>query len=124
MTDTRQLESTINAAWEIRDTLSSSTRGEKRDAVIAAIEGLDEGALRVAEKIDGEWRVNEWLKKAVLMSFRLGDSVAVPGGPRDPEQGDWPWVDKEPPKFEGWGENRIKQAGCRAVPTGESGRAA
>src|SRR3546814_15581181 len=77
MTYTRQLESTINAAWEVRDTLSASTRGELRDAVVAAIEGLDEGALRVAEKIDGEWRVNEWPKKAVLMAFRLWGSVAV-----------------------------------------------
>ncbi|MET4698461.1 2,3,4,5-tetrahydropyridine-2-carboxylate N-succinyltransferase [Constrictibacter sp. MBR-5] len=116
MTDTRQLESIINAAWDVKDTLSSGTRGEKRDAVMAAIEGLDEGALRVAEKVDGAWRVNEWLKKAVLLSFRLWDSVAVPGGPRDPELGDSPWFDKVPSKFAGWGENSFKAAGFRAVP--------
>ncbi len=116
MTDLRHLESTINSAWEVRDTLSSATRGETRDAIIAAIEGLDEGALRVAEKVDGTWQVNEWLKKAVLLSFRLWDSVIVPGGPRDPELGDSPWFDKVPSKFAGWGENSFKSAGFRAVP--------
>src|SRR3546814_1672479 len=74
------LESSIDAAWEARDGLSPATRGAARDAVDAAIEALDRGEVRVAEKRDGKWHTNQWLKKAVLLSFRLYDTVPIPGG--------------------------------------------
>ncbi len=105
------LETVINAGWEARDGVSSATRGELRDAVEAALAGLDDGSLRVAEKIAGEWQVHQWLKKAVLLSFRLNDMVPIPGGP-----GGAAWWDKVPSKFDGWGENRFRAAGFRAVP--------
>jgi 2,3,4,5-tetrahydropyridine-2-carboxylate N-succinyltransferase len=105
-----QLRSPIEALWEQRDTLTSSTKGEARDAVDAALEAMDNGTARVAEKIDGDWHVHQWLKKAVLMSFRLNDSVPMEGA------GGSPVWDKVPMKFAGWGENRFKQAGVRAVP--------
>ena len=105
------LETIIDASWETRDGVSSATRGELRDAVEAAIAGLDDGSLRVAEKVDGRWQVNQWLKKAVLLSFRLNDMVSITGGP-----GGAAWWDKVPSKFDGWGENRFRDAGFRAVP--------
>ncbi len=105
------IESVINAGWDARDTVSATTHGELRQAVEAALAGLDAGDLRVAEPDGaGGWRVNQWLKKAVLLSFRLNDSavVAGPGGTN--------WYDKVPSKFEGWGDNRFREAGFRAVP--------
>ena len=105
------LEQTIEALWEARDTLSPATTGDARDAVVAALNLLDSGELRVAEKVDGSWQVNQWLKKAVLLSFRLNDMEAIPGGP-----GGAHWWDKVPSKFEGWGENHFREAGFRAVP--------
>jgi 2,3,4,5-tetrahydropyridine-2,6-dicarboxylate N-succinyltransferase len=78
MTD--QLSNIIDAAWDARDDISSATQGEVRDAVQAALNGLDDGSFRVAEKLGGEWLVNQWLKKAVLLSFRLNDNVVVDGG--------------------------------------------
>ena len=110
------LERVVDAAWEARDSISPSTTGEIRDAVEAALDGLDSGALRVAEKVSGSWHVNQWLKKAVLLSFRLYDMVPMPGGPSDPNRGDTPWFDKVAPKFAGWGEDRFRDAGFRAVP--------
>jgi len=111
-----QLESAVEAAWEARDTLSSATRGAHRDAVEAALEMLDTGRMRVAEKRDGAWVVHQWLKKAVLLSFRLSDSRPMPGGPDDPAAGAYAWYDKVQPKFAGWDEARFKEAGFRAVP--------
>ena len=108
---TTTLEQTIETLWDARDTLSPATTGEPRDAVNAALELLDSGERRVAEKVDGHWQVNQWLKKAVLLSFRLNDMEAIPGGP-----GGAHWWDKVPSKFEGWGENRFREAGFRAVP--------
>ncbi|CCE11898.1 2,3,4,5-tetrahydropyridine-2,6-dicarboxylate N-succinyltransferase (Tetrahydrodipicolinate N-succinyltransferase) (THP succinyltransferase) (Tetrahydropicolinate succinylase) [Bradyrhizobium sp. STM 3843] len=106
------LESTINSAFEARDGISTTTKGEVRDAVESALELLDKGAARVAERgTDGKWTVNQWLKKAVLLSFRLNDMGVIPGGP-----GQATWWDKVPSKFEGWGENRFRDAGFRAVP--------
>jgi len=105
------LESTIDAAWEARDTVTVATRGAVRDAVDAVLDGLDNGSLRVAEKRDGTWVVNQWLKKAVLLSFRLTDSAPIPGGP-----GGASWFDKVPTKFEGWDDARFRAAGFRAVP--------
>ncbi|MFN3076074.1 MAG: 2,3,4,5-tetrahydropyridine-2,6-dicarboxylate N-succinyltransferase [Alphaproteobacteria bacterium] len=110
-------QAVIETAWERRETLSPATGGEVRDAVEAVLEALDSGSVRVAEKIDGRWRVNEWLKKAVLLSFRLNDSVPMPGGPRSPERGESAWYDKVPSKFSGWTEADFRKAGVRAVPT-------
>lgn len=108
---TEQLSAIIDAAWDARDTVNSTTRGEIFDAVEAALAGLDDGSFRVAEKRDGEWLVNQWLKKAVLLSFRLNDNVVVPDGAAGA-----PAYDKVPSKFAGWGENRFRDAGFRVVP--------
>ncbi len=105
------LEQTIEALWDARDSLSPATTGDARDAVVAALDLLDSGERRVAEKVDGSWQVNQWLKKAVLLSFRINDMEAIPGGP-----GGAHWWDKVPSKFEGWDENRFREAGFRAVP--------
>ncbi|MBI4266580.1 MAG: 2,3,4,5-tetrahydropyridine-2,6-dicarboxylate N-succinyltransferase [Acidobacteria bacterium] len=111
------LQPTIDAAWEDRRSISPATRGPVRESVEAALDALDSGRLRVAEKADGAWRVHQWLKKAVLLSFRLFDMAPMPGGPRDPVRGEAPWFDKVPPKFAGWDERRFRDAGFRAVPT-------
>jgi 2,3,4,5-tetrahydropyridine-2-carboxylate N-succinyltransferase len=105
------LEATIDAAWEARDTVNAETRGSVREAVEAALAALDAGTARVAEKIDGRWHVHQWLKKAVLLSFRLNDMAPIGGGP-----GAAPWWDKVPSKFAGWSEERFRAAGFRAVP--------
>jgi len=115
MTDA-DLAATIDAAWEDRERLTASSRGAVRDAVEAALDGLDEGRLRVAEKTARGWQVRQWLKKAVLLSFRLNDMVEIPGGPGDPERGAARWWDKVPSKFAGWSSNRFRDAGFRAVP--------
>ena len=104
------LRAPIEALWEKRETLSAYTRGEAREAIMAALDALDTGALRVAEPAERGWVVNEWLKKAVLMSFRIADSAPVPGA------GGAPVYDKVPMKFDGWGANRFAEAGFRAVP--------
>src|SRR5262249_49273632 len=96
------LETTVNTAFDARDGISTSTKGEVRDAVDHALELLDKGEARVAEREgSGKWKVNQWLKKAVLLSFRLNDMGQIAGGP-----GRASWWDKVPSKFEGWGENR------------------
>ncbi len=110
MTDA--LARVIDAAWENRDALSTSTTGEVRDAVDAAISLLDSGEARVATKeADGSWTVHQWLKKAVLLSFRLNANGVVAGSP-----GGGAWWDKVPSKFEGWGAKDYQEAGFRAVP--------
>ncbi|MEZ5774682.1 MAG: 2,3,4,5-tetrahydropyridine-2,6-dicarboxylate N-succinyltransferase [Hyphomicrobiaceae bacterium] len=107
-----ELKSVIEAAWEARDGVSPATKGELREAVDAALDLLDTGRARVAERgADGQWTVNQWLKKAVLLSFRLNDMSVIVGGP-----GAATWWDKVPSKFDGWGENRFREAGFRAVP--------
>jgi 2,3,4,5-tetrahydropyridine-2-carboxylate N-succinyltransferase len=111
-----QLAATIDAAWEGREQVSVATKGAWRDAVEAALDGMDDGSLRVAEKTAGGWQVHQWLKKAVLLSFRLNDMVEIPGGPVDPERGAARWWDKVPSKFAGWSQNRFRDAGFRAVP--------
>jgi len=108
---TGQLTAIIDAAWDARDAISSATQGEVRDAVQTALAGLDDGSLRVAEKLDGSWQVNQWLKKAVLLSFRLNDNIVVDGGAAGA-----PAYDKVPSKFTGWGESRFRDAGFRVVP--------
>jgi 2,3,4,5-tetrahydropyridine-2-carboxylate N-succinyltransferase len=108
----QQLKGIIEDAWDARDSISTTTGGEIRSAVTEALAGLDAGTFRVAEKGPDGWQVNQWLKKAVLLSFRLNDMVPVPGGPGENTH----WWDKVPSKFEGWGENRFRDAGFRAVP--------
>ncbi len=108
---TSDLQATIDAAWEARETITPQTEGGARDAVAAALDLLDSGKARVAEKHDGVWLVHQWLKKAVLLSFRLNDMTVLPGGP-----GKASWFDKVPSKFEGWDDNRFRAAGFRAVP--------
>jgi 2,3,4,5-tetrahydropyridine-2,6-dicarboxylate N-succinyltransferase len=104
------LRTTIEAAWDARDTLSFGTTGDVRDAVTEALTLLDSGQARVAEPGADGWIVNQWLKKAVLLSFRLNDNVIMPG------PGGANWWDKVPSKFADWGENRFREAGFRAVP--------
>jgi len=109
---TEQLKGIIEDAWEARDTVNTGTTGEIREAVVEALAGLDAGTFRVAEKGPKSWTVHQWLKKAVLLSFRLNDMAPIPGGPGE----DTNWWDKVPSKFAGWGENRFRAAGFRAVP--------
>ena len=107
-----QLETAINAAWEARDTISTNTKGEVREAIETTLTALDSGKLRVAEpRADGKWHVNQWAKKAVLLSFRLNDMQMTEGS-----NGNASWWDKVPNKWAGWGDNQWKAAGFRAVP--------
>ncbi len=107
-----QLEHAIEAAWEARDSISPATTGEAREAIEDTLNALDSGKLRVAEpRENGNWHVNQWAKKAVLLSFRLRDMEIIEGGP-----GKAGWWDKVPSKFDGWSENRWREAGFRAVP--------
>jgi 2,3,4,5-tetrahydropyridine-2,6-dicarboxylate N-succinyltransferase len=105
------LSQTIDAAWEDRAAVSPSTRGAVREAVETALQMLDEGRARVAEKTGGAWQVHQWLKKAVLLSFRLNDMAVIGGGP-----GAAVWWDKVSSKFDGWSEAQFRAAGFRAVP--------
>ena len=106
------LHAIIDRAWDERDGLSSDTRGEVRDAVEAALRLLDAGEARIATReAVGQWTVHQWLKKAVLLSFRLNPMEAIPGGP-----GGAPWWDKVPSKFDGWSGANFSAAGFRAVP--------
>ncbi len=106
------LQPVIDAAWDNRDNISPSTTGEAREAVNDALNALDTGAARVAEKTADGWHVNQWLKKAVLLSFRLNDMEMITGGPGSNTN----WWDKVPSKFEGWSADQFKTAGFRAVP--------
>ncbi|MGP0090366.1 MAG: 2,3,4,5-tetrahydropyridine-2,6-dicarboxylate N-succinyltransferase [Xanthobacteraceae bacterium] len=107
-----ELANTIDKAFEERDRVGPATKGAVRDAVEAALDLLDRGTARVAERqADGGWQVNQWLKKAVLLSFRLNDMTTIPGGP-----GGATWWDKVPSKFAGWDVARFREAGFRAVP--------
>lgn len=107
-----QLESVIESAWDNRDSVNYDTKGEIRDAVNTTLNMMDSGNLRVAEKTTGEWVVNQWAKKAVLLSFRLNDMETIAGVPGKNAN----WWDKVPSKFEGWGETEFRKAGFRAVP--------
>ncbi len=106
-----ELQKQIEQAWDNRESISLETTGEVRDAVNAALNALDSGTVRVAEKRDDGWVVNQWLKKAVLLSFRLNDMSPISGAP-----GGASWWDKVPSKFSGMGEAEFKKAGFRAVP--------
>lgn len=111
MSNYQDLQRTIDAAWENRDSISPATKGEVRDAVETALNLLDSGKARVAEKTDGSWVVHQWLKKAVLLSFRLNDMTTISGAP-----GGASWWDKVPSKFAGMDEAAFRSAGFRAVP--------
>src|SRR5271169_3184705 len=107
-----KLAETIDAAFERRDQVGPTTKGEVREAVEQALDLLDRGVARVAERApDGFWKVNQWLKKAVLLSFRLNDMTVIGGGP-----GHAVWWDKVASKFDGWGDNSFRSSGFRAVP--------
>ena len=105
------LETAIDAAWEARDTVTAATKGEAREAIEATLTALDTGALRVAEKRGSDWFVNQWAKKAVLLSFRLNDMAEISGG-----NGGSNWWDKVPSKWQGWTAEDWRAAGFRAVP--------
>ncbi len=110
--NTADLQAVIDTAFDNREEVSTETKGEVREAVQDALNLLDGGELRVAEKgADGNWVVNQWLKKAVLLSFRLNDMEVIGNG-----SGNSTWWDKVPSKFENWGENQFRAAGFRAVP--------
>ncbi len=101
----------IEQAWEARDKVNLKTKGDVRKAVEHALTLLDSGKARVAEKINGQWQTHQWLKKAVLLSFRLNDMEMISGGP-----GKSKWWDKVPSKFDGWTAKKFREAGFRAVP--------
>lgn len=105
------LSAIIEDGWEKKDSINADTKGEVREAVDEALNLLDTGAARIAEKTTGAWVVNQWLKKAVLLSFRLNGMVQIAGGP-----GGASWWDKVPSKFDGWGEEDFRKASFRAVP--------
>ena len=107
----KNAQTIIEAAWEARDKVNLKTKGDIRKAVEFALGQLDAGKLRVASKEGGAWHVHQWLKKAVLLSFRLNDMELIKGGP-----GASKWWDKVPSKFEGWTANKFRDAGFRAVP--------
>ena len=114
--DLARLQSVVEAAWEDRAAITFATSGEIRDAVAQTLDLLDAGKLRVAEKVPGavgreSWKTHQWLKKAVLLSFRLNDMVPIGGGP-----GGSTWWDKVPSKFAGWSDKEFRAAGFRAVP--------
>jgi len=117
---TADLAATIDKAWDERDTLGFTTKSAVRDAVETALAGLDSGTFRVAEKTGGNWVVNQWLKKAVLLSFRLNDNTLIAHGPGS----NGVWWDKVPSKFDGWDEAKFRKAGFRAVPNCTVRRAA
>ena len=110
--ETEQAKNIVEQAWEERDLLTPESGGEQREAVELALNGLDSGDLRVCVNDAGEWTVNQWLKKAVLLSFRLNDMATIAGGPGE----ETPWFDKVPSKFAGWIEEHFIAAGFRAVP--------
>src|ERR1700744_6408218 len=108
---TADLQSTIENAWDARETLGVATKRAVREAVEQVLSDLDSGSARVAEKISGEWHVHQWLKKAVLLSFRLNDMKLIEGAP-----GEANWWDKVDSKFAGWDAEKFRAAGFRAVP--------
>lgn len=109
------LQALIEEAWEDRDTLNQDSPSEIKEAVERTLQLLDQGTLRVAEKQDGDWHVNQWAKKAILLSFRLNPMELMPGGASIGDK-DSVWYDKVPSKFLGWTEKDFQEAGFRAVP--------
>ena len=115
---TLDLQTTIEAGWDNRAALSPQTaEATLREAVEHTIDGLDQGTLRVAEKLDGQWVVHQWIKKAVLLSFRLYDNDVMGQAPMQ-------FFDKVPLKFAGYGQNAFKAGGYRVVPPAVARRGA
>ena len=115
--DLAELETKIDAAWDARDTITVDTKGPVRDAVATSLDMLDSGRVRVAKPLGNhKWLVNQWLKKAVLLSFRLNEMQAIPSGTVYQGVGESIWWDKIAPKFSGWDDVRFRDAGFRAVP--------
>jgi len=110
--NTEELQKEIEKAWEDKDSISQETNGIIREAVDETLSLLDQGKIRVANKIDGKWMVNEWCKKSVLLSFRLNSMYLQKGGPDGSL-----WWDKVPSKFCNWGEKEFKNSGFRTVPS-------
>ncbi|MEM6901808.1 MAG: 2,3,4,5-tetrahydropyridine-2,6-dicarboxylate N-succinyltransferase, partial [Pseudomonadota bacterium] len=112
---TEKLQHAIESVWDRRTSINADTQGADRTAVEDALDAMDRGAIRVAEPMGsepgGNWQVNEWVKKSVLLSFRLNPTVTIPGGP-----GQANWFDKVPSKFDNWDQARFQEAGFRAVP--------
>ena len=107
-----QLETAIELAWEGRDAITPDTTGQTRDAIEDTLAALDSGTLRVAERLEnGDWHVNQWAKKAVILGFRIKDMEPHTGGPQGST-----WWDKVDSKFHGWDADAWKTAGFRAVP--------
>jgi 2,3,4,5-tetrahydropyridine-2-carboxylate N-succinyltransferase len=111
-----EAKSIVQAHWEARAGVSAATKGPLREAVDLTLDALDRGQIRVAEKMDGHWITNQWMKMAVLLSFRLNDSLRIPDGSEYPGHGPGAWFDKVPSKFAGWNEAKFRAAGFRAVP--------
>ena len=105
------MKNIIESAWENRDNINTATKGEVRDAVEQVIASLDNGNLRVAEKVGADWQINQWVKKAILLSFRLNDMGLMSNAPANSS-----WFDKVPFKFQGWGEEEFRNAKFRALP--------
>ncbi len=110
--DTKNLQKEIGEAWEERNSISQETKGVRREAINETLSLLDQGKIRVANKVDGKWMVNEWCKKSVLLSFRLNPMHLQSGGPDGSL-----WWDKVPSKFTNWDEKQFKSSGFRAVPS-------
>ncbi len=110
--DITDIKQNVEMAWEKRESISHHTDGETRKSIETTLKLLDDGKLRVSEKKNGEWIVNEWLKKAVLLSFRLNDMAKISGGPGENSH----WFDKVKSKFLDWDEESFRSSGFRAVP--------
>ena len=109
------MQETIENLWEKKDEINFIENTEARNAVLEVLDNLDKGKLRVCENIDGNWIVNQWLKKTILLSFRIQDMEIISGGP-SAVNGTSSWWDKVPSKFQNWGSQDFQNAGFRAVP--------
>ena len=115
--DIEKIKSIIDRVFDNNVDVNSSTSGEVRDSIETALDCLDKGELRVAEPLgSSNWQVNQWLKKAVLLSFKINDMDVISGGPQSVNNDPANWWDKIPSKFSGWNKEEFKQAGFRAVP--------
>ena len=113
----KKIKSVIDRVFDNNEDVNSNTSGEIRISIETALDCLDKGELRVAEPLgNSKWQVNKWLKKAVLLSFKINDMDVISGGPQSPNSGPTNWWDKIPSKFSGWNKKEFKQAGFRAVP--------
>ena len=115
--DIEKIKSIIDRVFDNNEDVNPSTSGEVRDSIETALDCLDKGELRVAEPLgSSNWQVNQWLKKAVLLSFKINDMDVISGGPQSVNNDPANWWDKIPSKFSGWNKEEFKQAGFRAVP--------